>query len=423
MNLFPLMKYWNQPESFIKRNFTSCADAMNQILQMYFQDKKTAQKIAKLYKLDTYTVEMCILSSQVHTDKIITEPIVKSWKHPKSKISQRFETIEQAAQTLIEKYKQGHAVSSLTREYGTGASAIEMLIELNGIPRRKNRTRNLHKSNFREDWDKSFSEPSPAALYWAGFLMADGYISKPRSLKAQHVIGCGLSHIDRTHLENLAQFVGRGDVTTRPRQGKAEPTCRWNIVSDQIAEDLKRWGITPGKGNKDDTKPTNEAMMSVDFWRGVLDGDGTITPSYRTPRISLVGRQGICEAFVEFVRQKIKIQFKAKNKKIEAKQDKNSTAYRVYLLNNNAVNLAELLYQSAPPLLRLERKYLLAKRMLEQGVSTSVLFDELSSTPNAAAQASSHTSTRDRKSIVKPGWDKIDGIWVFVGVGEKSSEE
>ena len=52
-----------------------------------------------------------------------------------------------------------------------------------------------------------------------------------------------------------------------------------------------------------DTTPLGEATTSKGFWRGMIDGDGSIQNDkrYLGVNITLVGRLGIIEAYADFV--------------------------------------------------------------------------------------------------------------------------
>lgn len=291
--------------------------------------------------------------TEIDRKRLVVDPLMTSWGHRNSKLQRHFSTREEAAATIIERYEAGYAFSTIARNFGMNQTVIKKLLQANGVEIRPKRRRSLQ--NARPGWEESFALPTPGALYWAGFLMADGSISDTQAEKRTH---CGLGVKDRKHVEALAAFVGRGEaVYNRPYRKEHVPTYRWYVSSDRIADDLARWGIVPRKGRIDDTAPKGEALDSIDFWRGVIDGDGSVRWSGRSPMIGLTGRRGICEAFVAFVEKHMELQFLKKiGARLKVYDYNENGACRVVINAVNAGRLAELLYGGAPESLCLDRK-------------------------------------------------------------------
>lgn len=179
--------------------------------------------------------------------------------------------------------------------------------------------------------------------------MADGSIIQR---KGDPRISCGLNEFDGEHVRALCEFVGRGQL----RSYKKLSMVYWGVYSQPMADDLARWGIVPRKGAQDDTAPKGEARMSVDFWRGMIDGDGHIRMSGRSPQIGLTGRRGISQAFVEFLEANIRLRYYRHKKKLTIHEYPSGGGTKVILNGLNALSLCELLYARAPLGLYLPRK-------------------------------------------------------------------
>ncbi len=288
---------------------------------------------------------------EINKNHLVIDPLMNSWGHPRSHLRKHFSTCEEAAATIIERYQSGYAFSTIGRDLGMKQLVIKELLQENGVEMRTKRRRNLQ--NARPGWEESFARPIPGALYWAGFLMADGTIIET---KGETKIQCGLAAKDRKHVEALATFVGRGEaVYRRPYRKEHGPIYTWYVYSDLIADDLARWGIVPRKGRIDDIAPKGAALDSVDFWRGVIDGDGSLTWSGKSPQIRLTGRRGICEAFVAFVEKHVDL-YLPKRGRLKVYDYNENGACRVVINAVNAGRLAELLYGAAPERLCLDRK-------------------------------------------------------------------
>ncbi len=289
--------------------------------------------------------------TEIDRNRLVVDPLMKSWGQRNSHLREHFSTCEEAAATIIERYKRGYAFSTIGRDLGVKQLMIKTLLQENDVEIRTKRRRKLQ--NARPRWEECFARPTPRALYWAGFLMADGTIIET---KGEATIACRLATKDRKHVEALATFVGRGEaVYRRPYRKEHGPIYTWYVYSDLIADDLARWGIVPRKGRIDDIAPKGAALDSVDFWRGVIDGDGSLTWSGKSPQIRLTGRRGICEAFVAFVEKHVDL-YLPKRGRLKVYDYNENGACRVVINAVNAGRLAELLYGAAPERLCLDRK-------------------------------------------------------------------
>lgn len=278
------------------------------------------------------------------------QPIQQTWTHHRSRLSEYFDSADEAAVTLIERYEQGWAINTLAREFHAHRDTIKNLLRHNNIALRTRRFRNLQ--NARPDWEEAFSKPTPAALYWAGFLMADGSIVQR---KGEPTVICRIGVKDSYHIQALCVFAGRGKPLLMKVRGQA-PLVGWEVISQRMADDLARWGIVPRKGRHDDTAPNGAACMSIDFWRGMIDGDGSIGWSGASPQIKLTGRRGISEAFIKFIEASIPLHHHGANKKLRIHKYAEGGGTKMILNGQNAVSLCELLYAEVPAGLYLLRK-------------------------------------------------------------------
>jgi hypothetical protein len=167
------------------------------------------------------------------------------------------------------------------------------------------------------------------------------------------------------------------------------------------------------KGRSGEVTPKGEALDSIDFWRGIIDGDGSVYVKNGTPHIVLVGRQGIIEAFLKFVRTHIEVVFAQKNKTLPFADYDEGGACRTWLLNDNAVALLKTLYSEAPENQALKRKRDIAIRAVRQWRPplNRILYPEKVTVADRPRPSRRVTY----EEIYKPGWKRIDGKPVFVG--------
>lgn len=161
------------------------------------------------------------------------------------------------------------------------------------------------------------------AFYWLGFLAADGCIHKQKK-GGQDCVSLELSIIDIEHINKFKFFLDCSNpVTTREQYkykinnviiDKSFKFAAIRLYSQIISDTLTGYGITPKKTFSLDI--TNKIILNnKNFWRGVIDGDGSIFQTkdrykkykdgkfYRdsaVPRIRLIGSLSLCNSFKEY---------------------------------------------------------------------------------------------------------------------------
>lgn len=253
---------------------------------------------------------------------------------------------------ILEYYSKGYSLRDTAFHFniGSGNSIKKILIDNNVERRDKKYNKSYLIKN--KDYESVFCSPTPEALYWVGFLMADGNVYQPKRGNPQ--ITCEIQRRDKQLIYKLQDYVGAGNITTR--MYNKSPMIRWKITSKKIAKTLAKWGVVPRKGKTNNTKPLNEAADSVDFWRGMIDGDGHISLTHRI--VVLVGRRNLILSFCEFVKNNFNLDISNK-----IYTDINGGS-RITLYPKTAKKVLKLLYEKAPENIRLERKYNSALKLI-----------------------------------------------------------
>ncbi len=150
----------------------------------------------------------------------------------------------------------------------------------------------------------SFDSLTPSASYWLGFLFADGSVNYNR-----RQIHLRLSVTDQSHVVAFRDFLKSGASISRyaPRQCrhiKSGEMFAVTITSQQLADRM----ATYGHRSHNQSDPPAALVQSADFWRGMVDGDGTVGSPRRSancparrPILRLVGGQTIMSRFAEFL--------------------------------------------------------------------------------------------------------------------------
>lgn len=203
-------------------------------------------------------------------------------------------------------YEDGIAPYRLAKKHDVGIRQIRNILRRRNIKTR-DRSEAARKYELNEHVFDSINEHS---AYWAGFIAADGCLSKG-------TLNIGLAECDIGHLYKFRKFVESNQpVFTRIRKSsvvggreiKGGLSCEIIIRSLPIVTNLRSWGIRDGKPNR---SPISELTTSRHFWRGMIDGDGTFG-IYRNfeggkmrTRISLgfAGSRDIVAKFIDFAKK------------------------------------------------------------------------------------------------------------------------
>lgn len=145
-----------------------------------------------------------------------------------------------------------------------------------------------------------FKEVNEASAYWIGFLMADGCVTQTGTVKI------ALNSKDRNHLEKFKNFLQSEhpikQITVTPFKDKTRvfEHSSFSANSKKIVKDLNSFGVVPAKSL---TAKAIKLEMDRHFWRGVIDGDGSVLISKRGDvSISLIGSHEIVSQFARFTK-------------------------------------------------------------------------------------------------------------------------
>lgn len=189
--------------------------------------------------------------------------------------------------------------------------------------------------------ETKFETITDESAYWLGFLLADGNVSG-------NAVTINLKTSDTPHLEKFRAFMC-GNQTIHVM--KDVRMSGYTFGSIKVAKDLAKWGIVPNKSliayAHDDLK------MNPHFWRGVVDGDGTI---YKTG-IGLCGTEAVCQAFLDFAKTLIPT-----GVGVVKCKDKNLWHVRIATGSPDRVKLAKDMYDNG--VVHLDRKYARVMTML-----------------------------------------------------------
>lgn len=145
--------------------------------------------------------------------------------------------------------------------------------------------------------EKCFEKVNEESLYWAGFLAADGNVHKDR-------VALAIMKPDVEHVKKFIEFTkSEHQLQICDKTNKASISFH----SSKISEDLLKFGITPRKSLT--YCPTDVCVNSRDFWRGMVDGDGSVVaPGHKKckySRVKLFGTIQSVSAFKKYIDENV----------------------------------------------------------------------------------------------------------------------
>jgi hypothetical protein len=196
----------------------------------------------------------------------------------------------------------------------------------------------------------AFDSFTPESSYWLGFLMADGCNTGLR-------IDIGLASVDIQHLYKFRMFMN-SDAPIR----RVGTSAHISINSIDLCDRLTSIGVTPRKSYTAKVSERARSLLnSRDFWRGVIDGDGSIgcwlhngKKNGASVRMDLTGSKSLLEQFRCFVVKACP--------EYEGNTHPSKGVYCIKLWGATALKMIRTLYGST--IVSLDRKQLLADGLL-----------------------------------------------------------
>jgi len=192
---------------------------------------------------------------------------------------------------IIARYLAKDPSTAIAKSLGIHTATVCRVLQRNGIPIRSI-TEQRTRHPLRHD---AFDVLTPDAAYWCGMLFTDGTVRHRPSETPE--VALVLTASDRAHIEKLRTFLGSTHaITDIPRRpvGRyiSQPACSYSVRSRQLADRLCALGRYEGSLDP-------QLARSRDFWRGAVDGDGSI--HHDRAEIRLAGSLRLLTYFAAFV--------------------------------------------------------------------------------------------------------------------------
>lgn len=252
---------------------------------------------------------------------------------------------------LCADYENGMRLGLLAGKYNIGSSTVDRILRKCDVKR----TNKMY--SFKEDF-LSLDNLCPKSAYWIGFISSDGHVRKNSA--GSGIISLSLKADDAEHLYKLREFA-KADYPIHIRDHKSHnkiyKICEIKFTSNKTFKDLKSYGIV---GNKHNRRGIKMLEFNKDFWRGVIDADGSLgIDSRSSPWLQIAGPYPIVKQFrsfsLEYVESKAKIIQNNKSKKSYKWQVRGSKL---------ATKLIKLLYNNCS--IYLDRKHKRAAEIIKR---------------------------------------------------------
>jgi hypothetical protein len=197
----------------------------------------------------------------------------------------------------------------------------------------------------------------PEYSYLLGFLHADGHLSESSRNRGKVSIELNIRDKDICKkFKNLIPFYSSISYRTRNTNFKTNYTSVvWSVYDLEFRKLLKSWGLTAGKKSDSITQPVD--VSEVDYYRGLIDGDGSLGFTAKGfPFVSLVVSSGFLKdtylKFLELITGKLKT----------SSLNKRDGIYNIVVYKEDAQALINVLYYEG--CIALSRKSKIATKIL-----------------------------------------------------------
>lgn len=186
--------------------------------------------------------------------------------------------------------------------------------------------------------------------YWVGFICADGSVCNDGYSKRVVLA-------QKSGEEYLQVFKERLGCTNKISTN-AKGLTVISVGSKTLVEQMISLGVKPRKGFNYEWGPTGPMVESRHFWRGMIDGDGSLMMNENLPhksKMTLTGGKGSCESFIEFAHS-----FGLPAEDVH----QHGNVFKAVLNGKSAATMSSILYSDCEDYL--QRKSNLAHQMMEQ---------------------------------------------------------
>lgn len=174
-------------------------------------------------------------------------------------------------------------LSQIAPEFNTKSDTISKLLKSNGVELSYRKQNRFINDCYFEICD------SPTKAYFIGLMFTDGSVCVDTYKERQTSVGIELAEYDSDILDKFKQELNMSTKLVHKVREHKTTTVSLKIRSNKMASDLSKYGIVQNK-----TEVTRHLCLDYipntymkDFFRGVIDGDGSIYYSLNLWHVNL----------------------------------------------------------------------------------------------------------------------------------------
>lgn len=269
-------------------------------------------------------------------------------------------------------YLKYNSISGISRELNIPIGTVSRYLKKFGIAHKHFEHYSINENAL--DLDNEIS------LYLAGFIAADGSVSKNSSN-----ITIELSHKDESHLYKIRDlFESSHPISSVLQGGGKYESRRLSITNEHLYNKLKRYNIVP---NKTATYTFPSWLITNDlvhhFMRGYVDGDGSIKIKKNMGKFEVMGTEKFVSDFEKILRTGASL--------APHKLYKYGNIWRLEIGGNHQVErIIKFLYKDAT--IFLERKKATADKILTLKTREFISYEQF---------ALAHAQAKNRAGVAK----------------------
>jgi hypothetical protein len=253
---------------------------------------------------------------------------------------------------LISRYQAGESSEKISEDFIFSKDLVLKVLKDNGV-HIKTRKENRFSMGFSINEDAFVDVGEPECAYFFGWLLTDGCL---RETKYGHQIGLELSLIDLKVVESLSKYVKSGNkISIRHRNdkrtGNTYSMCSFTFQYAPITARLISLGLEARKSTRESCP--DEFLLSRDFWRGVLEGDGYLSKLSGSTKMQICGSETLCSQWHEYCKSTVPNMHMT----ITADPKGNGLFHTYSGRFDECKTVLDSLYLGVPEHMRLERKY------------------------------------------------------------------
>jgi transposase-like protein len=199
-------------------------------------------------------------------------------------------------ETVVSMYQNGKTCAEIAEKYGCSNGVIYRIIRKSSV---EMRSPSVEARKYTVNHN-AFNKLDASTEYWLGFIMADGCISENSGSDSLSVC---LARCDEGHLKKFLNFLESDYHICQYVGTKGSDLSSVTITSQKICDKLRGYGIKPRKTGREKAESV-ELLNSRHFWRGCVDGDGSIVTTQSTV-IQLTCSKDLCKQFRAYINSKI----------------------------------------------------------------------------------------------------------------------